>query len=239
MKYLFGIAMLPAIVLMVYIYKKDKKEKEPFRKLLLCFVWGCVSIIPAIVIELILTGVLAESVLSTVTYLLIENYLVIALTEELCKYFFLNAVSKKNTYFDHFFDGIVYSVFVSMGFAATENVMYVLQNGLGVGLLRMVTAVPGHMCFAVFMGFYYSRKLYCVRIGEKRKAKHFARWAILGPVFIHGTYDFLATYQSVPSIIAWIIGIIILFIFSFKFVKRASENDMSFFKPEFQEAEAV
>jgi len=227
MDYLVGLALLPAIILMIYIYKMDKREKEPFRKLLLCFFWGIISVIPAIIIEEVCCEILNEAFTSSIAYLLVENFLIVALTEEGCKYFFLNKISKKNAYYDYFFDGIVYSVFVSLGFAATENVMYVLQNGIGTAILRMFTAVPGHTCFAIFMGYYYSRKRYCDLFGDKKGAKKYAKLAIWVPVLIHGAYDFFASMGGGLSVLIWLVGLILMFIFSFKLVNRASREDCS------------
>lgn len=227
---LFSLAMLPAIVLMVYIYKKDKREKEPFSKLFICFFWGMVSVIPAIVLELLFTGMLGEAVSNKFWYVLLDNFVVVAFTEELCKYFFLNRISRKNTYYDYFFDGIVYSVFVSLGFAAAENVMYVTGNGLSVAILRMFTAVPGHMCFAVFMGYYYSLKLCSEYRGELKDAKKYAKMAIIYPMLIHGAYDFFASWGGILSTIVWIVGVVFLLIKSFRFVSRASNDDIAFYE---------
>ena len=50
-----------------------------------------------------------------------------------------------NKNFDEPFDGIVYSVFVGMGFATPENLIFVMQGSCSLALLRMVSAIPAHL----------------------------------------------------------------------------------------------
>lgn len=223
---LIGLAILPAIVLMIYIYKMDKREKEPVSKLIICFVLGMVSVAPVAVIELFFGGFLEAAMPDpTLTYYIIDNFLVVALVEEFCKYFCLSIVSRRNKFFDCLFDGIVYSVFVSLGFATLENILYSINNGVGVAVMRMFSAVPGHMCFAIFMGYYYSRKRRAELYGNIKADKHYSRMAVIVPTLIHGMYDLLATLDSGIAFIGWIVLVIVVFFFAFKLVKKASKND--------------
>jgi RsiW-degrading membrane proteinase PrsW (M82 family) len=62
-----------------------------------------------------------------------------------------------NKNFNEPFDGIVYAVIVSMGFATIENIIYVFQYGFATGILRLFTAVPAHAAFGILMGYFLGK----------------------------------------------------------------------------------
>lgn len=230
----FTLAIIPSIVLLIYIYKMDKKEKEPRKFLFKLFVAGIIVIIPAIIVEIIL-GVVVESitVVGSLPYAILDGFIVAAGTEEVFKYLFLKRKSWDSSYFDCMFDGIVYAVFVSLGFASLENIMYVFDEGIGIAIMRMFTSVPGHMCFAVFMGYYYSKARFAINRGDIRECKRFKRKALIVPILIHGLYDCLIMMESevvgedatAVAFLIWVVFVIALFIRSFILVAKASKND--------------
>jgi len=221
---LLGLALLPGIVLMVYIYKKDTREKEPFGLLFTCFLLGVASVIPALILE-ILFGYLGLG--GSFVGVLLECIFGVGLIEEGCKYGFLKLRTWNNRNFDYSFDGIVYSVFVSLGFATAENIAYVVQNGFMVGILRAVTAVPGHMCFAVLMGYFYSGMRFAKNYGDSKAYKRNLKYVLTVPVLVHGLYDTFAMYQSTICFILWLVTVITMFVFCFRLVHKASKNDMA------------
>ena len=152
---LMFIALLPAVVLVVYICRKDRTDKEPPALLVKLLGFGALSCLPAIVVELILSAVIERlNVRSVYLGYFLEAFVVAGLTEETCKFLFLRT-TWRNPAFDYQFDAIVYAVMVALGFAAFENVKYVYSYGFATGLVRAVTAVPGHAIFGVFMGYFY------------------------------------------------------------------------------------
>lgn len=231
---MIALALVPAVVLLIYIYKKDKREKEPMRLLWKCFFLGIISTLPAILIEelgeMLLDSDLTEGSFS---YAFIDSFVVVALAEELCKYVMLKKSTWKSSEFNCYFDGIVYAVFVSLGFAALENIFYVLDGGLSTAIMRMFTAVPLHAFTAVFMGYYYSRAKGEALKGNNRKASSNRKKALWVPLILHGFYDSLLSLDSdvvgdsvtTVSIIVWIVFVIIMFIRSIKLVKKASAQD--------------
>ena len=153
MTILFWLAVLPGLFLIYRVYRMDKVEKEPLSLLLLVTVLGMISVIPAAVIEDLLGNVLAMLISpSSLIYVIIENFIVVALIEEVVKFFVLERCTWDNPAFDYEFDGIVYAICSGMGFAIAENIMYVFQYGFETGIIRMLTAVPAHAIFAIFMG---------------------------------------------------------------------------------------
>lgn len=191
-------ALLPAILLWVYIWKTDT-QKEPTSWLVKAVLWGVAIIIPVAIlesgIEAMLFGVDGKptSLFDTTTM----AFIVAALPEETLKLFALWMVLRKNPYFDEHFDGIVYAVCVGLGFASLENVMYVFgeEDWFSTAIVRALLSVPGHYAFAILMGYYYSIYHF---VDHSPKV---AACVLLVPVLTHGTYDTLAMSGIVSPVI--------------------------------------
>lgn len=191
-------ALLPAILLWLYIWKKDT-QKEPTSWLIKAVLWGVAIIIPVAIlesgIEAMLFGVEGKptSLFGTTTM----AFVVAALPEEAFKLFALWMVLRKNPYFDEHFDGIVYAVCVGLGFASMENIMYVFgeDDWFSTAIVRALLAVPGHYAFAILMGYYYSVYHF---VDHSPKV---AACVLLVPVLAHGTYDALAMSGIVSPVI--------------------------------------
>lgn len=187
------LAIAPGLGLCLFIYFKDKFEKEPFRLLKNCFLFGMLCIIPAIIIELI-SGALGVDENQGFITTLIYAFFVVAIAEEGSKYFVLKKYIYPKQEFNEPFDGIVYAVMISMGFATVENIMYVVTSGIGTAVLRMFTAVPLHAACAVFMGYYVGKaKFVKIKVGYLFLGLFFA-------VFIHGLYDFFLFQKNIPAL---------------------------------------
>jgi len=234
---LFSLALIPSIVLLIYIYKKDKREKEPLRLLIKCFVWGIIIILPVMLIELFLEGIFEGAFIQgSVGYAIVDGFIVAAFSEELFKYLALKHKTWKSKEFNCTFDGIVYSVFVSLGFATLENILYVFESDISTAITRMFTAVPGHAYDAVFMGYFYSKAKQAEIDGNKKLMKSYKKKALLIPVILHGIYDALISVEEeavgegivYTGIFLWILFIIFEFVMSIKIVNKASQNDRPF-----------
>ena len=155
--------------------------------------------------------------------LFLKAFLVVALTEEFSKYVMVWGFLQPKTWFNEPFDGIVYAVMVSMGFAAVENVMYVLQGGMDVALVRAFSAVPAHATFGIIMGFF---------MGKAKFSKNRIMWnftGLMSAILFHGAYDFFLFINFIPGIsIGAFISLIIGIILSKKAIKL--HQDISHFK---------
>lgn len=208
---------------MVYVYSRDKVEKEPIGLVLRVFFLGAVSGVVAAIAEGILIGVL-ESVLSEgLLLLVIEYFICVAAVEEACKYACLNTV-KKNPAFDYLFDAVVYSVAAALGFAALENVFYVFDGGLETALVRAVLSVPGHaadgVVMGVFFGFARQRELH-----GKPNAGAYYWLAFLLPTIEHGFYDAALSTESDLMALAAVVFDLAFIALAFVLVKRVSSKD--------------
>ena len=151
--------------------------------------------------------------------------MVVAVSEEGFKYLLLKWRTWRSPFFNCQFDGVVYAVFVSLGFALWENIGYVLRYGLGTALLRAVTAVPGHACFGVFMGVWYGLAKKYASLGLTGRARLCRLLCLLLPALLHGAYDFIASYDTTQYAWGFAAFVAALFLVSFLLVKRASRRD--------------
>ena len=212
-------AILPAIVLIVHIYNRDKWQKEPPRQLFKAFVYGVGS---AMIVLLLPAFGLVSSTPSTEISAQIGNaFSTAAIPEELAKLFMLWLFLRKCKEFDEHMDAIVYAVCVGMGFAATENILYLfsnLQNWVATGIMRALISVPAHFFFAIIMGYYYS--LAHFRIGKNRTVD--AIYALLLPVLAHGIFDALLFVSAMSQELAGILTLV--FIIGFFFLRKFASS---------------
>ena len=221
-------ALLPCIVLLYYVYKKDKVESEPTGLLIKLFIFGCISTIPAIILEMVGTNVLTAIGLdpSSMLFILIENFLVVGFSEEFSKRFMLKLGSWKDPNFNYLFDGVVYAVFVSVGFAALENVGYIMSFGLEVAPIRGLAAIPLHAICGMFMGHAYGLAKYYEKAGNYSASKSAMKMSLVIPMLIHGFYDFCASVDSEMMGYIWLIFVVVIDIIAIRAVKRYAENDL-------------
>ena len=208
----FIAAVLPVALLLIFIYRKDKYQPEPLGKLLLAFVAGCFCILPASIMEAVLMLFTPDDAVVDGIY---TGYAVAGCSEELCKLVLLMMVIWRSRHFDEFFDGIVYAVFVSLGFACVENIMYVTSNDdpVMIAFMRGILAVPAHFLFAVTMGYYVS----LAKFDPLNKRSHLFK-AFFYPMLLHGTYDALlmvsdalgSSSDDEDAVVALAIGILTL-----------------------------
>ena len=224
---LLAAAVLPAAFLLYRVYKMDSIEKEPWSILRKLLLWGALSGIPAALVESLLTGVVQNLLQEgTLLYNFVFGFIVAALVEESFKFFFLYKFTFKNPAFNYRFDGVVYAVFVSMGFAILENVLYVFQGGLGVALSRALLALPLHAACGVYMGIAYGQQ----KVNSLYKSASFgsvARACLPVPILIHGFYDSCAfSAENYPIfLLVFVVFVILVFILTLRQLKKASQED--------------
>jgi RsiW-degrading membrane proteinase PrsW (M82 family) len=190
---LLGTALAPVIFLFTFIYLRDRYQREPLRLLIFTFLVGVVIAVPVVFVELYLGRLFGTEYSGDVVTVLLRAFVVVALVEESFKFLGLMLVAYPRDAFDEPYDGIMYAASVSLGFAAIENVLYTFDKGLGVGLLRAFTAVPGHAMMGVVMGYFVGLAKFKQDSGVK------GVYMVLGLLFatlIHGAYDFFLMYNE-------------------------------------------
>ncbi len=223
---LIAAAVIPAVFLLVRVYRADRLEKEPMNLLIWLVILGVIATALAGATEqlgdMLLTSVFQEE---SIPYNLLMYFVVVAVSEEGFKYLLLKRRTWNSPQFNCQFDGVVYAVFVSLGFALWENIFYVLSYGFSTAVARAVTAVPGHAAFGVFMGVWYGVAKRYDLAGYEAESKAAREKALLIPVLLHGTYDFIATYQNEWMSLIFLVFVIFMFRTALKLVKKTSAED--------------
>lgn len=209
------LALLPIFILGYYTYSKDNK-KEPKLLLLKLFLGGFCAVILTVIISNVLrsffhvfNGNIKE--FGSIK-LLIYTFVMISLIEEISKFLFTYILSYHDREYDELYDMIVYSVFVSLGFALIENILFIFDGGIQVAISRLFFAVPTHASVAVFMGYYLSfAKLADINNNKKLKNKYLFL-SLLVPITLHGIYDYMVYSNSYIMYYLFFLFTIILFI---------------------------
>lgn len=224
MGFLLAVALLPAIVLMVYVYQKDSVEKEPVRLIVRLFVLGMVAGPLAAIAENVVFAVFEAVLPSGILLLVLEFFVGVAAVEEGFKYLFLNTV-RNNPEFNYVFDGVVYAVAVSLGFAALENVLYVFSGGIEVAMWRGIFSVPGHCADGVVMGCFFGLAKQREFAGNASGARTYRWLAFLLPAIEHGFYDAaLSTENDLMVVLALVVELAFI-VYAMILVNRMSKQD--------------
>jgi protease PrsW len=194
--WLYGIATLPSLAVCYWIYRLDKYEKEPYWVLALTFLMGILVTVPGVAVEerayRIFQG---ESFFHT----LFLAFIAIALNEEIWKLLVVIACAFPWKFFNEPMDGLVYAVFASMGFVASENLAYAQRLGIETAILRAFTAVPAHLLFALIMGYYLGR----AKFEPRPIALRLVLRGLFFTAFVHGMYDILLLQNLTDWLVAF------------------------------------
>ena len=223
---LIAAAVIPAIFLMIRVWRADRLEPESPAMLLNLVVAGVLSALLALLSERVLSFVLDRALeQTTVLYQILLYFVVVAVSEEGAKYFMLKRRTWNSAEFNCQYDGVVYAVFVSLGFALWENISYVLHFGFKTALVRAVTAIPGHACFGVFMGVFYGIAKRLDNEGKHTASRVCRRFGLLLSILLHGTYDFIASMESEQGSWYFVAFVSVLFLVSFLLVGKTAKKD--------------
>ena len=186
--YLLIASIAPAFIIMYIIYRHDT-VKEPLSMLVKAFFGGVLSIAITLIIREPLFHIELNSGAMKSFF---DAFFKAGIPEELSKWLIFYWLIRKAKDFDQYYDGILYAIFISMGFALVENIQYVFENGMGTAIVRSIISVPGHMLFAVPMGYYLSLSRF--ETGASARFHVFLSLAI--PILLHGTFDFIIMYTA-------------------------------------------
>ncbi len=252
------VVLIPCLFLCWYVYRKDKVEKEPAGLISILFFAGAAVALPVILLENLLMATVDGMFSSVVSFGLTSiatfkstgahlahsavcGFFAVAFVEELAKWLVLVLITRKNKNFNYLFDGIVYAVFVSMGFAAVENVRFAVRDGWDQFIFRILDSVPGHLCFAVIMGFAYTVWHAYVMAREREKAleeKGIIKvdspfrptWWLIGsfalPFAVHGCYSTIKLFASETMALVFYALVIVLLGLCFVVIRRLASGDM-------------
>ncbi|MCF8369368.1 MAG: PrsW family intramembrane metalloprotease [Bacteroidales bacterium] len=214
---LIALASAPVIIILVYVYIRDKYEREPLGLLFKALLAGALTVIPVLLVNSQIepfkdnfTGLFQTAYVA---------FIVAAVVEEAFKFLALYLIIWRNKEFNEKFDGIVYAVFISLGFALVENIFYVNKFGETTGYMRALTAVPAHALFGVAMGYYFALAKF-----SKGRNGYYLLMALAMPVLLHGVYDFLLMAHMNIFLLIFVPFIFYLWKAGYKKMKILSDN---------------
>lgn len=213
------LSLAPIAILLAYIWFRDKYEKEPFKMLFTALLLGAFSVLPVLLVEEFFMEFIG--LFTGTTKAFYNAFVVAALSEEFFKFLFLYLLVWKSPDFNEKFDGIVYAVYISLGFAAVENIMYVFDYGARIALTRAFTAVPAHFLFGVTMGFFFGQ----AKFYPDRKKK-LIRAALIYPILLHGVYDFILMAGHPFVLFIFIPFVIFMWVYGLKKMKTLSNQSI-------------
>ena len=219
---LAGLALLPTIVLVAWIYRQDKVEKEPKGLLWKIFLFGVLSVIPAMILEIIFEEILLVFVEGyTLYYVILENFIGVALIEELCK----RKAAKMAVWKHPAFNAIVYCVTSALGLATIENILYEMDADISTALTRAVLSVPSHAIDGVIMGYFLGEAKAAELQENRARKKNYLRLSILIPTIEHGIYDSFLSLDADWILVFFLPFVLVVDIWAYRFVKKQSRQD--------------
>ncbi|GGF09224.1 protease PrsW [Halobacillus andaensis] len=195
-------AVAPAVALMTFIYLSKRIELEPLPLIIKMFILGAILVFPLMFIQYAFES---EGIFQSP---IMRSFILAGLLEEFFKWFFFLFVAYRHADFDHHYDGIIYGVAISLGFATLENIIYLFANGIEIALLRAVFPVSSHALFGLLMGFYMGKAKFSLRYTRLSISL-----ALIIPVLLHSLYDYFIVssiwlYLIIPFMIfLWLIGV--------------------------------
>jgi RsiW-degrading membrane proteinase PrsW (M82 family) len=221
---ILSLALIPVIILIIFLLAVDRRQREPARLLGKVFLYGLLASIPVLVVQMILVRF---NVFAGIFGILFQAFIVAGLVEEFMKRLVVMRVAYNHPAFDEKLDGIIYCAFAALGFAAIENIMYLssyFSEMPSVALYRAIFSVPGHMLFAVTMGYYLSLAKYSQ---SPAMGRSYYSKSLLYPVLLHGIFNTILSLNF-PILFVFVPFIIFLWVYNMKklnvFYKESKKN---------------
>ncbi|MFC4387680.1 glutamic-type intramembrane protease PrsW [Gracilibacillus marinus] len=209
---LISAGLAPAFALLSFFYLRDEYELEPIFAIFRTFIYGALLVFPIMFIQFAFTE---ENILQSD---FLKSYIIYGTFEEFFKWFIFLFTTYKYSKFSNVYDGIVYGVSISLGFATVENLLYLFAHGIEYAITRALFPVSSHAIFGVIMGYYMGRAKF-----KSKKSGYHLFIALIIPVFLHGTYDFILVTVT-RSWVYWLIPFMtILWLYGLRKVKKANE----------------
>ena len=226
---LLSLCVIPSMLILWYIYIKDKSEKEPFYLIIILFIGGIISCLISILISIISKQYIPYLNMNyynmNIFEIFVKVFVVITLSEELTKWIINYITIWRNKNFKHIYDPIIYSACTALGFATFENIIYVTNyhnNGIMIAIMRGLISIPSHAVFGIYSGFYLGISKNAYVCDKKDKALKYKILSLLAPIILDFTFDILLIKTNIIKYSLFIIYLTILYITALKKIKRLS-----------------
>jgi RsiW-degrading membrane proteinase PrsW (M82 family) len=205
---LLVMAFLPPIIYVVWIRNTEKFEREKWKPIFVCFLWGAtISVVAAIVLELIFQFSLVPSIDDPNVLGLVSVIIIAPFAEELTKPLALRLKTVKKE-IDELEDGLIYGAVAGLGFSATENLLYgrsFMTHGLLIFfVLITIRSIGGcllHASATAWTGYGYGKTL----------MKHTSLIRVI-PYFIlailvHALYNSILSFDTIGIYVSIIVAL--------------------------------
>ena len=182
--YIISILLGPLLAGLIFFLIYRKRGRDRYQKLITAFFWGMFSIVIVLLFQYIARSFGLEE-FKNIRRIIFYSFIVMGVGSELGKYLVLRYIYYPKDSFIGPIDGIVYSVFISMGFATLGNILYFILPIYGeVDFTYAITMVIANLFFAVIMGFF-------VGTAKSRHNKFVdALTGLFAASFFHALYNF-------------------------------------------------
>ncbi|MBR3897800.1 MAG: PrsW family intramembrane metalloprotease [Bacilli bacterium] len=221
----------------MYIYKKDS-NKEPTKLLIKLFIGGIASCF----ITLHITNMVSQFIPlivedynnQTLLELIIHAFVGVALIEEGSKWIIVYSNAYNDREFDEIYDMIVYSVFVALGFAFFENIIYIFSEGIRIAIVRALLSIPAHTCNGIFMGYYLMMAKMSTLQNDNTNRQKYLILSALVPTIMHGIFDYCLFIGNILFFVIFCIFVVIMYVVSVnKVISVSKDNKKIMFKNRF------
>ncbi len=223
------LCIIPSLILLWYVYIKDKIEKEPLYLLILLFLGGVIGCISSITISALFKKWMPFLNLSyssmNIFQIIFKVLFTIAIVEEGIKWLVNYVTIWHNKNFNHIYDPIVYATFVALGFATLENIIYGItfrSHGFVPIIMRGIISVPSHAVFGIFMGYYLGISKNALESSKQKQSRKYRLLSVIIPIILHFIYDLLLIKETFITYALFTIYIISLYILSYFKIKKLS-----------------
>ncbi len=221
---LLVLAIAPAVALFLFFYLRDRYRREPIGVMLVTFVLGAASLVPAVITSLSLQKLTGwRSSTPNLLHAFLGAMIIVGLVEEGAKFLVVRFYAYHRPEFDEPYDGIMYSVMAALGFATLENVLYIFSNGAGTGVMRALLAIPSHAFDGVLMGYFLGKAKFA---RNDRVGNWLSTFGFGLAVIAHGLYDFIVfSLDKAPLMVLSLLTMAVLFwVIFFKATRKLSEQ---------------
>ncbi|MGG0655570.1 glutamic-type intramembrane protease PrsW [Rummeliibacillus pycnus] len=210
---LLSVSIAPALALFSFFYLRNQMATEPRRTLFHTFLYGAILTFPILFLQYVIKE---EQIFPNI---IVQDVFFSGVVEEFFKWFILMIAIYHHIEFDDPYDGILYGVSISLGFATVENILYMLSFGVNTAFMRALMPVSSHALFGVVMGYYFGR----AKFSKKDLSIQFRILALFAPMILHIIYNFIFTIEGRWTYIM-IPFMLFLWWFALSKVKRAHQH---------------
>ena len=202
-KFIF-ITAFPVVFLLCYLYKQDQVKPEPKKKLAECFGLGMLGGVIGMLVNRVFAWIgwgtgYGSLFFGDVICGFVKSAVFVSVV-----YFILWKHSKKNAYFDEFFDGPVYAVCIAFGYEVLGKFFGMFSDEWVYVAFWSIIAVVAVYATAMTIGYYYSLAFFGKL--ELTKTNKLKMWAY--PVAILWVYNSIC-YWSNTRIIGFLVAFVL------------------------------